>query len=334
MTTYSLNSASKITGKIPLNTSDLFSDFRIVKIEETTYISTISASKKDVCFYETSESIIRPNPLKKIACNTTTKTLTGLSYDNINNLIAVGDQSQAILYQINSSKTDSPFSYLCEANMPKAEVEGFDSEFSNGTLLAVNDLWVTSIIIDVSTPSAKVLSSARTESSLLKKGETTKLSVNGNEKSKQTIIMINAKNFLKTYLLEKNNKLHYLNECNDLGRTEDFSLMTETTLFSAKGISMWAYEVGGNTTANEDYISYADDKPINSNNHFQKVNAMAYWNNTFVSVSEGGPSNFKLWKTTDFSLSQIDEKTISFFSLLKSGNINLKNIALLPPPAK
>ena len=108
--------------------------------------------------------------MKKIACNTTIKTLTGLSYDNVNNLIAVGDQSQAILYQINSTNDEAPFNYLCEANMPKADSEGFDSEFKNGTLLAVNDIWVASIIIDINAPSAKVLSSARTESSLIKKG--------------------------------------------------------------------------------------------------------------------------------------------------------------------
>ena len=53
-----------------------------------------------------------------------------------------------------------------------------------------------------------------------------------------------------------------------------------------------------------------------------------------MSVSEGGPSNFKLWKTNDFSLSQIDERSISYFSILKSGNMVFNSIALLPPPAK
>ena len=147
-------------------------------------------------------------------------------------------------------------------------------------------------------------------------------------------MLVNAKNLLKGYSLEKNNKLATKGDSSTLGRTEQFSLLNEQTLFAGQGIMMTAYSVGGNSTSNDGYISYLDDKPIASDNHYQKVNKLAYWNNTLVSVSDGGTNNIKLWKKTDFSLSQIDDHTIGYFSLLKSGNMALNNIALLPPKSK
>ena len=61
---------------------------------------------------------------------------------------------------------------------------------------------------------------------------------------------------------------------------------------------------------------------------------MAYWNNTLVSISEGGEANFKIWNTAAFALSEVDEKTISFFTILKQGVIRLKDVVMIPPPAK
>ena len=47
--------------------------------------------------------------------------------------------------------------------MPAANEEGYKNEFaSDGTLVAVNDLWLASILVDVSVPSSKVISAART----------------------------------------------------------------------------------------------------------------------------------------------------------------------------
>lgn len=69
-------------------------------------------------------------------------------------------------------------------------------------------------------------------------------------------------------------------------------------------------------------------------NHFQKVNKIGHWNGTIVSVSDGGKLNFKLWKLTDYSLSLVDEKTISYFSILKSGYNGLTSLVLLPPVSK
>ena len=48
--------------------------------------------------------------------------------------------------------------YLTEAYLAKVDTKGFKSVFANGTLLAVNDLWLSSIVIDASVPSAKVIS--------------------------------------------------------------------------------------------------------------------------------------------------------------------------------
>ena len=91
LATFPVNSASKITGKVDFNNADLFSDFKVIKKDGSTYFATISSNQNTVCLYQAAESIIRASPLTKLACNSSTKALSGLSYDSINSLIAVGD---------------------------------------------------------------------------------------------------------------------------------------------------------------------------------------------------------------------------------------------------
>lgn len=74
------------------------------------------------------------------------------------------------------------------------EVEGYEGIFAkSGTLVAINDLWVSSIVVDLSVPSAKVLSSIRTEQ-FVKTGLTNNLAVNKDAESKSTTVLINSKN--------------------------------------------------------------------------------------------------------------------------------------------
>lgn len=47
---------------------------------------------------------------------------------------------------------------------------------NDGTLIAINDIWVCSLVIDLSIPSVKVLSADRTEK-FIKRGDTTNLAV-------------------------------------------------------------------------------------------------------------------------------------------------------------
>lgn len=79
-----------------------------------------------------------------------------------------------------------------------------------------------------------------------------------------------------------------------------------------------------------------DEYPIESANHFKAVKAMALYNNSFVTVSEGSKFNFKLWNysTTSYKLTLVDEKSVSFFSILKSGYLSFWATVFIPPPAK
>lgn len=64
---------------------------------------------------------------------------------------------------------------------------------------------------------------------------------------------------------------------------------------------------------------------------------MSLWNNSiFVSASEGGKNNLKLWTyhPSDYSLQLVDEKTVTFFSILKSGYLNFITTLWIAPPAK
>lgn len=83
-------------------------------------------------------------------------------------------------------------------------------------------------------------------------------------------------------------------------------------------------------------MSVEDEYPIESANHFKAVKAMALYNNSFVTVSEGSKFNFKLWNysTTSYKLTLVDEKSVSFFSILKSGYLSFWATVFIPPPAK
>lgn len=64
---------------------------------------------------------------------------------------------------------------------------------------------------------------------------------------------------------------------------------------------------------------------------------MALWNSTFfVSVSEGGLGNIRLWNysASTFKLTFVDQKTISFFTLLKAGAVDFLSLLVIPPPTK
>lgn len=64
---------------------------------------------------------------------------------------------------------------------------------------------------------------------------------------------------------------------------------------------------------------------------------MALWNSTFfVSVSEGGLDNIKLWNYTSntFKLSLVDQKTITYFTLMKAGIVEFLSLVVVPPPTK
>lgn len=59
-------------------------------------------------------------------------------------------------------------------------------------------------------------------------------------------------------------------------------------------------------------------------------------NNSIVTTSDGGKYNFKLWTydTNAYKMTMVDEKTITFFSILKSGEISFLSTLMIPPPAK
>lgn len=64
------------------------------------------------------------------------------------------------------------------------------------------------------------------------------------------------------------------------------------------------------------------------------MSSLAVYQNYMVSTAISGKYNFKLWKNSGTAVSQLDETTYSFFSVLKSGYVNLKTLLLLPPPKK
>lgn len=61
-----------------------------------------------------------------------------------------------------------------------------------------------------------------------------------------------------------------------------------------------------------------------------------YNESIFVSVSEGGKNNIKLWNYSnkDYTLKMVDQKTVTFFSILKSGYLNFLATNFIPAPAK
>lgn len=215
---------------------------------------TISGDNKNLCLYRINESLLRPNPIVKVTCLPSTSEISGLAYDEVNSLVAVGDETKAKFYQLNLTKES--LSSLCEANLPKAETKGFDSEFSNGTLVAVNNLWVTSIVIDLSVPSAKVLSSDRTEKILTKTGVTSVVAVNNNDKRKETRVIANAKNIVKGYSLSKVSKLTFQNDSRSIGEAYHFSLNDENTLFATSDIYLEGLKVGD--SSEKDYLASID----------------------------------------------------------------------------
>ena len=186
MTTYALNSAQKIIGNIKWDLADSLKRFSLVSLKSGFFIAGVSVTEKQLCLYQLNESLIKPNPITKISCNSTTANITynDVSFDPLNSLIAVGNHVSAYIFKVNVTDK-APLSYLCNAFMPKAEEVGYKNVFSpNGTLVAVNDLWVASINIDLSVPLAKVISAERTEK-YLKVGGTTAVSINKEFGSKE-----------------------------------------------------------------------------------------------------------------------------------------------------
>jgi hypothetical protein len=61
------------------------------------------------------------------------------------------------------------------------------------------------------------------------------------------------------------------------------------------------------------------------------------WNNTFlVTAADSSKFNVKLWNysATNYKLTYTDEKSISFFSILKAGYVSFLSSLWIPPPAK
>ena len=80
--TYATNSAKKIIGTIKWDLSDLLKNFVLIQNGNNVYVAGISTSEKQLCLYQLSESIIKPNPINKLACNQTTNvTYEDIAYD-------------------------------------------------------------------------------------------------------------------------------------------------------------------------------------------------------------------------------------------------------------
>lgn len=61
------------------------------------------------------------------------------------------------------------------------------------------------------------------------------------------------------------------------------------------------------------------------------------WNNTFlVTAADSSKFNVKLWNysATNYKLTYTDEKSISFFSILKAGYVSFLSSLWIPPLAK
>lgn len=69
----------------------------------------------------------------------------------------------------------------------------------------------------MATPSAKVLSSDRTEK-LVKSGETSAVTVGVDTKNRINTVIFNARNIMKGYTVGTNNKLSYKSDSRALGR--------------------------------------------------------------------------------------------------------------------
>lgn len=76
----------------------------------------------------------------------------------MNNLISVGDEAKIIIFQFNITENKASFKYFAQANLPKVQVKGFKSIFSNGTLLTITDLWLCSYAVDMNAGYVKVIS--------------------------------------------------------------------------------------------------------------------------------------------------------------------------------
>ena len=68
-----------------------------------------------------------------------------------------------------------------------------------------------------------------------------------------------------------------------------------------------------------------------SNNHFAAVNVLGKWNDIMVSGSLSAKNNVKIWKVAGQNLTMIDEKSISVFTVLKQGYVDIESIMMLPP---
>ena len=50
-----------------------------------------------------------------------------------------------------------------------------------------------------------------------------------------------------------------------------------------------------------------------------------------VTASSSAKTNFKVWKLSNYTMELIDEKSISFFSLMKSGYVDFGCMVMFPP---
>ena len=124
--TFALNSAKKITGTIKWELPDSLNNFVLIESGNKVYVSGTSTTLKQLCLYQLSESIVKPNPITKLACNQTVGNVTyeDISYDSKNGLIAVGNKKSAYFFRANVTDKN-PLVYLCNAFMPAADENGY-----------------------------------------------------------------------------------------------------------------------------------------------------------------------------------------------------------------
>jgi hypothetical protein len=204
----------------------------------------VNSKKNQLCLYSFKESIVKPNPLTKISCNSSATTVSydHVAFDPLNSLITVGDENKVIIFKVNPTADKVEMNYLVEANLPKVDTKGFKSIFTNGTLLAINDLWINSILIDQAAPSARVISAERTEK-IVKSGLTSEISAVFDAKLKKSLTFINSKDKVQSYTVA-NNKLTYVNDSKTIGRSESFMLRDESLLFAAEGTELQVLKIG------------------------------------------------------------------------------------------
>ena len=70
----------------------------------------------------------------------------------------------------------------------------------------------------------------------------------------------------------------------------------------------------------EDYMKVESTYTITSSNHFEPVSVVStYNNNILVTASRGGKSNLKIWKISEYNMTMIDDRSLAYFTVMKSG---------------